>query len=70
MVGCPVIYNESQNAYEVDFQWRAPFSAAALSHINRFVMRGDVLERGPINDVTLVIQVGAFRDYLFANVRP
>ena len=38
IVGCPVKYNPSLNEYEVNFQWKAPFSPAGLSFIRHFQM--------------------------------
>ena len=36
IVGCPVTYNPNDNEYEVNFQWRAPFSPAGLSFVRYF----------------------------------
>ena len=56
IVGCPVTYDSQTEMYLVDFQFRTPFSAAALSHIRHFAIHVDSLQRleqGP-NDYTLV----------------
>ena len=36
IIGCPVTYKPTDNEYEVNFQWRAPFSRALLSFIRHF----------------------------------
>ena len=35
-VGCPVTYKPNDNKYEVNFQWRAPYSQALLRFVRRF----------------------------------
>ena len=39
IVGCPARYDHLNEAYVVDFQWRVPFSPAALSHIELLSLR-------------------------------
>ena len=56
IVGCPARYDRLSETYVVDFQWRVPFSPAALSHIKVFAIRADVLE---VNTFTL-IRLGVF----------
>ena len=49
IVGCPVTYND--NKYEVNFQWRAPFSRALLSFIRHFTIT--VFEKEGGRDIPL-----------------
>ena len=54
-MGCPVIYYDRQNeVYEVDFQWRVPFSPAALSHIAHLLISTDVLLKLGDDDFTFL----------------
>ena len=53
IVGCPVMYKSNDNEYEVNFQWRAPFSRALLSFIRHFSITVFAKERG--RDVPLAI---------------
>jgi len=46
IVGCPVTYKPNDNEYEVNFQWRAPFSQALLSFIRHFSVTVFARERG------------------------
>ena len=46
IVGCPVTYKPNDNEYEVNFQWRAPFSWALLSFIRHFSVTVFAKERG------------------------
>ena len=70
IVGCPVIYYDRQNeVYEVDFQWRVPFSPAALSHIAHLLIFTDVLLKldDDYDDFTL-LHPRVFTDSLPVNV--
>ena len=59
IVGCPARYDRQSEVYTVDFQWEAPFSPAALSHIRVFAIRADVLLRLVANEFA-VARVGVF----------
>lgn len=49
IVGCTVTYKPNLNEYEVNFQWRAPFSPAGFSFVRHFritvfqMMRGNLI---------------------------
>ena len=55
IVGCPVTYHRLIGAYIVNFQWRVPFSPAALSHIKLILLRIDVMQylMDRLNDFTI-----------------
>ena len=69
IVGCPAKYDRQSEAYIVDFQWRVPFSPAALSHIQLITIRADRLLKlhDEFNDFTL-LQPGVFSDTVSVNV--
>ena len=62
MIGCPVTYKPNDNEYEVNFQWRAPFSQALLSFIRHFTITVSVRERG--RDIQLTFN----SEFEFVNV--
>ena len=55
ILGCPATYDRLSETYVVNFQWRVPFSPAALSHIEVFAIRADIF-----NLKFTLIQVGVF----------
>ena len=68
-MGCPARYDYLSDTYVVNFQWRVPFSPAALSHIELLVIRADVLldlSEG-INDFT-ILRTGVITDNETINV--
>ena len=69
IVGCPARYDHQNEVYEVDFQWRVPFSPAALDHIVLLIVHADVLLNltDDVNDFTL-LQPRVFKDCLSVNV--
>ena len=69
IVGCPARYDHQNEVYVVDFQWRVPFSPAALSHIQLLSIRADRLLKldDELNDFTL-LQPGVFSDTVPVNV--
>ena len=69
IVGCPARYDHQSEAYVVDFQWRVPFSPAALSHIQLLSIHADRFLRldDEFNDYTL-LQPGVFSDTVPVNV--
>ena len=69
IVGCPARYDHQSQAYIVNFQWRVPFSPAALSHIQLISIRADRLLKldDEFNDFTL-LQPGVFSDTVTVNV--
>ena len=68
-MGCPAEYDPQSETYVVDFQWRVPFSPAALSHILLLLVHADVLLNLPdgVNDFTL-LRPRVFEDTLPVNV--
>ena len=68
-MGCPARYDRQSETYVVDFQWKVPFSPAALSHIEFMSLHGDVLLKlnDEFNDFTL-LQPGVFSDTVPVNV--
>ena len=57
IVGCPARYDRLNETYVVDFQWRVPFSPAALSHVYRFSLDAHRLLRlhDDVNDFILLL---------------
>ena len=65
-MGCPARYDRQNETYVVDFQWRVPFSPAALSHIQLISIHADILVRQ--EDDFILLQPGVFNDTVTVNV--
>ena len=59
-LGCPIMFDSERQQYQVDFEFRLPFSPAALSHIQALVIRVDKFLRleGGLNHRTFIVEVG------------
>ena len=70
IVGCPASYDHLSEMYIVDFQWRVPFSPAALSHIELLAIHVDKLLRlsDDFNDFS-PLQLGLKPHKVYVNVR-
>ena len=70
-MGCPATsYDPQSETYVVDFQWRVPFSPAALSHIELLAIHVDKLLRlnDDFNDFS-PLQLGLKPHNVYVNVR-
>ena len=69
---CPTTsYDRLSETYAGNFQWRVPFSPAALSHIELLLVRASVLLNltdDPNNDFTL-LRPGVFSKNVTVKVR-